>query len=280
MTTTIGIAGITGKFARCLVRSLLSRQDVSIRGYCRDANKAADLASFDQVQIIQGDALDPISVQAFVAGCDVVVCCYLGDNTLMVDGQKLLIDACDKCGVARYVASDWAFDYRKLEFGQVFAKDPMKHILAYLESPEHTVKGVHILVVWEGTTYQNAAEYTAAVCLDPDAIGIQRFLGGRSTTFEISESFEKVYGVKPKLNNLGSLEDLFNLIKKRQTDEPQNIFGYLFLCFQYYALNGQTLLGLELDNQNYPAIEAVDWEGYMRNIPVEGLGGQFQALAA
>lgn len=204
MTTTVGIAGITGKFARLLASHLLKHSDISIRGYCRNASKvSAPLTSSSQVQIIQGEAFDKEQIRAFVSGLGVVVCCYLGDDNLMLEGQKALIDACEENKVPRYIASDWALDYTKLEFGQLFVKDPMKHVKAYLET-KHNVKGVHILVggfmdpvfspffnildpktatfrywgegdeVWEGTSYDNAAEYTAAIARDPTAVGIQK----------------------------------------------------------------------------------------------------------
>lgn len=204
MTITVGIAGINGKFARVLTSSLLKSPDVVVRGYCRDPSKVpASFSSSSQVTLTKGDGFNTSAIRSFVAGCDVVVCCYLGDDKLMVDGQKHLIDACAAEGVPRYVASDWALDYTKLKLGQLFPKDPMIHVKAYLDGQDK-VKGVHILVggfmnpffsppfgifdassntfrfwgtgdeVWEGTTYENAAEYTAAVCMDKNAVGIQK----------------------------------------------------------------------------------------------------------
>lgn len=135
--------------------------------------------------------------------CDVVICAYLGDDTLMVEGQKKLIDSCEASGVPRYIASDWSLDYTKLQLGDLFPKDPMIHVKAYLETKKG-VKGVHVLVggfidplfspffqiwnpetatlkywgdgteIWEGTSYENAAEYTAAVAVDPTATGVQK----------------------------------------------------------------------------------------------------------
>lgn len=121
----------------------------------------------------------------------------------MTDGQKLLIDACEEENVPRYIASDWSVDYTKVELGQLFPKDPMKHVKAYVETKKVT-EGVHILIggfmntllspffgLWdakattvrfwgdgtekfEASTYDNAAEYTAAIALDAHATGIQR----------------------------------------------------------------------------------------------------------
>lgn len=142
------------------------------------------------------------AIRNFSNTCDAVVFCYLGDDKLMVDGQKALIDACEECNVPSYVASDWALDYSKLNLGELFSKDPMIHVKAYLETKK--VQGVHILIggsmepifspffnifdpstdnfrywgngdeLMEGTTDDNAAEFTAAVALDPKATGIVR----------------------------------------------------------------------------------------------------------
>jgi len=125
----------------------------------------------------------------------------------MLDGQKTLIDACIEEKVPRYIASDWSLDFRGLKLGDHPSKDPMKLVQAYLEEKESEgkIKGVHILngafmeVIWapfggrvnvkddsfsyygtgdekiEMTTYEDAANFTAEVALDPTANG---FLNG------------------------------------------------------------------------------------------------------
>lgn len=204
MSITVGIAGITGKFARRVASHLMKNPDVSIRGYCRDPSKVPEsISSSDKVTLFKGDAFDRDAIRTFVQGSDVLICCYLGDDKLMVDGQKILIDICEDVGVPRYIASDWALDYTKLKLGELFPKDPMIHVRAHLASKEK-VKGVHILIggfmepvfspffsildasshtfrflgnggeIMEGTTYDNAAEFTSAVARDTKATGILR----------------------------------------------------------------------------------------------------------
>jgi hypothetical protein len=204
-STTVGIAGITGKFARLLASVLLERYpEVHIRGLARNLSMVeASLTSAPNVQIFQGDAFNTDRVRPFVRGCDVVVCCYLGDDNLMIEGQKILIDIAEEERVSRYVASDWSLDWTKLKMGELFAKEPCQAVNAYLETKK-SIKGVHILVggftdvlfapffgiwdskngtfkywgrgseVWECTSYLNSAEYTAAVCLDREATGTLR----------------------------------------------------------------------------------------------------------
>lgn len=205
MVGTIGIAGITGKFGRSVARHLLATNpELSLRGYCRNPAKLpSTLSSSSRVTIHQGNSDDPAAVRGFVKGCDVVICSYLGDNTLMTDGQRVLIDACEAEKVKRYVASDYSLDFTKLEYGQLFVKDPMKRVKEYLETKHH-VRGVHVLIgvfmetfwsrffgvwngrenklrfwgdgdeKWESTTYDNAAQYVAAVALDESAVGVQK----------------------------------------------------------------------------------------------------------
>ncbi|KAF5863312.1 hypothetical protein ETB97_010310 [Aspergillus alliaceus] len=97
----VGIAGITGKFARRLVTYLLEKDNISILGYCRKPSKASEaFKASSKVELISEDAFDRDTVRSFVQGCHVVVCCYLGNQKLMLDGQKELIDACEDLHVS------------------------------------------------------------------------------------------------------------------------------------------------------------------------------------
>jgi len=203
MAVTVGIAGITGKFARCILANLLKQPSVTVRGYCRDPTKLPpSIQSSPRIHLTKGESGDVQALQSFVRGTDVVICCYLGDNQLMTDGQKKLIDACELEGVKRYIASDYTLDFTKLEYGQLPSKDPMKAVKDYLSTK--TVEGVHVLIgafmdtfwsqwfgiwdpvkvsfsywgtgeeAWESTSYENAAEFVSAVALDDGAIGMQK----------------------------------------------------------------------------------------------------------
>ncbi|KAH9205320.1 hypothetical protein DL95DRAFT_397729 [Leptodontidium sp. 2 PMI_412] len=155
----------------------------------------------------------------------------------MIRAQKLLIDLSEEEKVDRYLASDYTGDYTKLDYGDIVEKDPMKDIKAYLDTKPN-IKGVHVLIgvfvetfldlmgTWDSNTrtirywgtgterrdlmsYRKAAQYVAAVVLDPNAIGILKFLGDRKDIVEIAGDLEAVYKFKPALENYGSLEELY-----------------------------------------------------------------------
>ncbi|CAG8958128.1 hypothetical protein HYFRA_00000474 [Hymenoscyphus fraxineus] len=314
MTATIGIAGITSKFARLLTVHLLRNPSVQIRGYSRDLSKLPlSITSSSRIQLIQGDAFDLSKIHSFVKSCNVVICCYrsdyyLGDDNLMLDGQKNLIDACETEGVPKYIASDWTFDYTKIGLGEIPLKDAMILVKSYLETKDH-VKGVHILTgpfieamlhpilgIWdsaavkfrywgngdevlEGTTYEDAAAFTAAIALDESAVGVKRVLGGASSITQIAASYEKVYGIKPELESLGSLETLHQRVQELAAETPQNPGVYTPLLYQYYIMSGKTLVGPDLDNTTYPTVKAQNWEDFLRLHPKEYLDRSYESAA-
>lgn len=202
---TIGIAGISGKFAQCIIKSLLLNPSVHIKGYCRNASKLPTiLTTHPRIKIVTGSYDDITSIQNFVSGTSVVICCYFASTEVMTNGQKYLINACEAAKVPRYIAGDFSVDHTLIPSSRIhlFPK-PTTKIIEYL-STKKSVKGVHILngalmetfwadffqlydsssrtlsywgtgdEKWEFTTYQTAADYTAAIALDDNAVGIFR----------------------------------------------------------------------------------------------------------
>ena len=243
----------------------------------------------------------------------------------MIDGQQTLIDACIAEGVPRYIASDWSLDFRGLKLGDHPAKDPMKHVQAYLEKKEGEgkIKGVHVLngafmeVVWasflgyvdaekgtfryfgtgdeklEMTTYEDAARFTAEVAVDPNANGFLKggcslelagsrhvlvidlcdilVLGDRKSVKELAQLYEKRYGVKPEIQQMGSLDELYEKMQIAFKNAPQNPFIWMGMFYQFYMQNGSTQLG-ELDNTRYLVVKPVNVEEFLKGHARESLG--------
>jgi len=205
----VAIAGANSKLATLIANHILENYpEIKIHGIARSPEKVdAVIRNSPNVEIFQASASDMNALRQGLKGAEVAMCCYLGDNELMTEGQKTLIDACIDEKVARYIASDWAFDYRGLELGDHPTKDPMILVNAYLEEKEKSgkIKAVHVLngafmemvlgpfnpsfqpkvqryQYWgtgdepmEMTMYADAAAFTAEIAVDPSAVG---FLSG------------------------------------------------------------------------------------------------------
>ncbi|OQE37882.1 hypothetical protein PENCOP_c009G00065 [Penicillium coprophilum] len=307
MPTVVGIAGLTGKFAQCVAQELQAYPDVMIRGYCRSPEKIPESALEKYgIGVIKGDFDDESSIQKFVRGTDIIICCYFGSPEVMTRGQMLLIDACEEAGVPRYIPSDFAVDFTKIPDDALFPKESTKIIMGYLKTKK--VEGVHILVgglletfwndffqiwdpntqsmavwgsgedAWDFTTYKTAAAYTAAVTMDPSAIGIFRFLGDHKSASEIKESFETVYHSELRLNQLGSINDLSNTVQAEFSKSPDDVFKWAPKCFAYWCISGKAYLGEDLDNHKYPHVHPVNLEAFLRSHKLKDLHEADQKL--
>ncbi|UKZ74670.1 hypothetical protein TrVFT333_002340 [Trichoderma virens FT-333] len=215
-----------------------------------------------------------------------------------------LIDACEAEQVPRYVASDWSLDYTKLEPGQLFTKDPMIQVKAYLETKE-TVKGVHILigvffetlfspyfeiydvktktfshwgepgVLFEGTSFGNAADYTARVILDKNATGVKRFVGDTKSLNDITQSYEKVYNVKSDVVVKGSAKELYDKMWRVRQQPSSSPVDYMAMFYQHYIINEQTYVGPYLDI-TYPDVKRLSFEDFMKDVAVDELPNTYQ----
>lgn len=148
-STTIAIAGFTGKLAQLITKSLLSRYPaIRIHGIYRTPSKISfEYLASPNYQVFAADSKDISALRRGLAGSSACICCYLGDGNLVVEGQNALIDACIAANFPKYIASDWSLDFRGLEFGKHPRKDAMKDMKAYIEEKEGEgeFKRAHIL---------------------------------------------------------------------------------------------------------------------------------------
>ncbi|KAL5321973.1 hypothetical protein ACEPPN_009938 [Leptodophora sp. 'Broadleaf-Isolate-01'] len=299
MTATVGLAGLTGKFAQCIAKTLLADPRVSIRGYCRNARKLPEaLLNSPRIEVIEGESNDLEAARKFVHGTDVVICCYFGGADLMVVGQKILIDACDLGNVPRYIAGDFGVDHTKIPTDAPFPKESTRIITEYLKSKN--VQGVHILVgalmetfwsayfqlydaksqtlsywgtgneAWELTTFQTAADYTAAIALDPKSVGVFRFLSDRKTPVEIKHIYDSIYGSQLNLKCLGSTEELTKNVYAAAKSAPDDLSKWGANGFTLWCINGKAYLG-ELDNKIWPQVHSVDLVEFFKTHPLDAL---------
>ncbi|RAO70144.1 uncharacterized protein BHQ10_006156 [Talaromyces amestolkiae] len=255
MQTTVGIAGISGKLAQCLVKELLKYPEIVIRGYCRSLQKLPpSISQSKRIVLIKGGYDDRENARKFVQGSDVVVCCYYGGPELMTHGQEILIDACEDAGVNRYIASDFAVDYTKIPRDAIFPKKSAQIVMEYLTTKK--VSGVHILTgglmetfwsdffglynsdnrsisfwgtgdeQWDLTTCTTAAAYTAALALDRNAKGVFRFRGDRKSIKDIKGIFETVYGIPLHLKQKGSIDELYQTVEESFNMNPEDISSW------------------------------------------------------
>ena len=203
--TRIAVAGFTSRLARRITVNLLQKPGVEVVGICRDPAKVPeDIARNLRVQTWKAEYKDSTTLRKALRGVSTCVCCYHGAESLMVEGQQVLIDACIAESVPRYLASDFSFDFRGLKMGQFPFKDFQITIKDFLQKKESQgrMQPVHILVggfieavltpfmgildpesktirywgtgdePWDMTSMEDIARFTAEVACDQNATGV------------------------------------------------------------------------------------------------------------
>ncbi|PVH75145.1 NAD(P)-binding protein [Cadophora sp. DSE1049] len=274
MPLLVAVAGVSGRFGRCIVQELLKKPDILVRGLVRDSSKVpAAIRSSPAFELLEGDVTDVGTIRQLVNGADVMISALMGSDLFMFEAQKQLIDLAEEANVYKYLQGK-------------------------------TIKGVHVLIgafldtfwtqwfgvwnpeelslsfwgtgdeVWELTSYENTAEFVAEVALDSNASGIQKqFVGERISVRGIAATFEKVHGHKPSLKRLGSLNDLKAVIDSTNKDENPMLWLPLtcYRFYQYYCSNGQTHTGTGALKTPYPGLRHEDVKEYLQTHSLESL---------
>jgi putative NADH-flavin reductase len=98
----VAIFGSTGSIGRHLVEQALEKEH-TVTAFARDPAKL-DI-EHPNLTAVQGDALDPVSVEKAVDGQDAVICA-LGagaKGAIRTDGTRNIVQAMEKAGVSRFV---------------------------------------------------------------------------------------------------------------------------------------------------------------------------------
>jgi hypothetical protein len=77
--------------------------------------------------------------------------------------------------------------------------------------------------------------------------------------------------VKPDIQHMGSLDDLYEKMQVAFKNSPGNPFAWMGMFYQYYIQNGSTSLG-KLDNERYTSVKPVTVEEFLKAHTKESLG--------
>jgi hypothetical protein len=294
--TSVLLAGAGGNLGRMIAEALAATNEADLRLLIRPESKekVADLADGGAV-VHFGDLNDVASLKRAVEGVDVVVSVVQGGPETIVDGQLALLQASAAAGVRRFVPSDFSYDFFNLAQGENINSDWRRSFADASQQARGQTEVVHVLNgcfldrnvlfgflgafdfsngnlnIWgdgkelmDFTTYRDTASYTAAAAIDARPLPSRFNIAGDSLDAEgLAQAYTAGSGTPIKVRQLGTLDDLDNLIAERQAADPANLFGFLPLMYWRGMLNGKGKLG-ELANARYPGIKPLSVAEYVR----------------
>jgi hypothetical protein len=241
MAKIIVVAGATGNLGERICKNLRG-QGAEVRALVRSNSSIEKVNHLQKsgIQVVRVNMHDVEEVAAACQGASCLVSALAGLREVIIDTQKILLDAAVKAGVPRFIPSDYSVDFTKFSDGENRNLDLRREFHTYLdtkpiaattifngaftdlltnEMPLLFFKQKRVLywgkadhLMWF-TTIENTAEYTAQVALDPTTPRFLRIAGDQISPREIKESVSKITGEHFRLFRAGGPGLLSFLIK-------------------------------------------------------------------
>jgi uncharacterized protein YbjT (DUF2867 family) len=286
MAATIIVAGATGNLGGRIVAALV-RRGASVRALVRNGTAEDRLAKLRGlgVEIAAVDMADTAALTRALGDATVVVSALQGLRDVIVDAQSRLLDAAIAAGVGRFIPSDYAADFFKLDDGENRNFDLRRAFHRRLDHAE--IKATSVLngafmelltygmplfdrkarkVSYYGepdqlldfTTMDNTADFTAAAAMDPNAPAVLRIAGDQITARQLAALAEKLTGTPFELVRAGSLDDLKGYIAHERAAHPETeneeFPRWQQAQYMHNMQSGRAKLD-PLDNDRYPDVK-------------------------
>jgi len=283
------LAGATGNLGSRIARALRQR-GASVRAIVRPGTSAERLNRLreQQVEIVEADLHAHAGIVRACQGASCVVSTLLGLHPTLIDAQGALLDAAVEAGVPRFIPSDYAMDFNKIEpglnrnfdlhreFKERLDRAPIRSTsilngafmnLLTGEAPLVLFK-LHRVLYWgqnpdqllDFTTMEDTAVFTAEAALDPEAPPVLRIAGEQISAAGLAVVASEVVGEPFRLLRGGSLKRLQRMIGITRALTPNSEAPFPVwqgMQYLYCMFEGSGLL-TPLDNQRYPNLH---WTG-------------------
>lgn len=283
MAPTIAVAGATGNLGMRLVRALRERgaEVVALVRTATDGTKVAELERLGG-KAVEVDLATATDVAEAMKGATCVVSVLAGLHDVIVERQKVLLEAAILAAIPKFIPSDFSTDFTALtpgenrnfdlrrEFHQTLDVAPIASTAifngAFAEILTYNVPLLdfkeRVVGYWENpdwhidfTTMDNTAAFTAAAALDPDTPKSLRIASFQVSPNDLVAFTARTFGTPYELVRLGSLEDLRAYNKHERAAHPQGE-NELYAKWQQsqYVQSMFSTHHESLDNDRYPGL--------------------------
>ncbi|GGE46130.1 nucleoside-diphosphate-sugar epimerase [Pedobacter psychrotolerans] len=286
MKKTILVAGATGNLGNRICRELIKR-DADVSAIVRTATDPEKIVALKDigVKVILADLNNIGEITDACSDIACVVSALAGLDDVIIDLQKRILDGAIQAGVPRFIPSDFCTDYNNLVPGENRNFDLRRQFKTYLDSTSIEATSIfngafadilkyytpilnlkdRSIGYWgekedwklDFTTMDDTAAFTAAVAMDDHAPRDLQIASFQISPRMIWTDIKEITGQEFRMQQLSSLEDFAEFIKKQRADHPAGE-NELYAKWQQaqYMYSMFTTHHHQLANQRYPDI---DW---------------------
>jgi len=248
MKKIILIAGATGNLGLRIANALAS-SDVTVRALVRSNSNADKITSLEKlgVEICKVDNWSIDEIKSHCIGVSCVVSVLAGLRDVVIDSQKVLLDAAIAAGVPRFIPSDYSLDFTNFSNGENRNLDLRREFHSYLDKCPIAATSIFngafmellldempmivfnkkLVIYWGNgdykwgfTTMDNTAAYTANVAIDDNSPRYLRIAGDMIAPREVRNVISEITGSKYKLIRIGGQGLLGLFIKMARLFSP------------------------------------------------------------
>lgn len=285
MKQIILVAGATGNLGERITRALLD-QGAEVRAIVR---QGSDLQKINHLEQLGANVypVDMTNVDQVAAACkdaSCVVSALAGLREVIIDTQRVLLDAAVKAGVPRFIPSDYAIDFTKFpdgnnrnldwrrEFHTYLDKAPVKATSIYCGGFMDMLTGQMPLIMFKQklimywgkadhpmllTSVANTATFTAHAALDADTPRSLWIAGDQPTPRDLQSVMTDLTGKKFRMirsGGQGFLNFLIKVIRKMSPGENELYPAWQGMQYMSNMIDEKSKLG-RIDNDRYPGMK-------------------------
>lgn len=284
MNKIILVAGATGNLGLRIVKYLLN-QAAEIRVVVRSNSDIEKINILEELGV-KLYKVSNWSLGELISPCRDVSCvvsCLAGLREVVIDAQKVLLDAAIEAGVPRFIPSDYSLDFTKFSYGENRNLDLRREFHEYVDKTTIAATSVfngafaelltnempviffkHKIIVywgnpdhkWGFTTMDNTAEYTAKVALDSSSPRYLRIAGDLVNPREVKDTASAITGQKFRLIRPGGKRLLAAIIKISRKIAPgkEELYpAWQGMQYMHNMIDERSIIA-QLDNDRYPEI--------------------------
>ena len=293
MKNKILVAGATGNLGERIVRALVQK-GASVSAVVRATTDSAKVNHLESLGV-NVHRLQQWNIAELTAACRDVSCvvsALAGLRPVIIDAQKMLVEASIASGVPRFIPSDYSLDFTAFRHGENRNLDLRREFHRYLDQTPITSTSIfngafmdlltgdmpmiffkqkwvlhwgdknHRLLF---TTMDDTAAYTANVALDTSSPRYLRIAGDRISPSEIRTVLNEMTGEKFKRIRTGKQTMLGIIIKLAKTFSPSKDELYPAwqgMQYMHNMIDKRSVIS-RLDNDRYAGMHWTDVKKYL-----------------
>jgi nucleoside-diphosphate-sugar epimerase len=279
------VAGATGDLGTRIVKALLNK-GVEVRAVVRSVSDINKIASLKKIgaDVYNVDNWNLAELVKACSGVSCVVSSLAGLREVIIDAQKVLLDAAIAAGVPRFIPSDYSLDFTRFSYGENRNLDLRREFHEYLDSKPIASTSIFngafaelltsempviffkpkLVLYWGGgdnrwlfTTKDDTALYTANAAIEQSTPRYLRVAGDQISPREMKDVLSEITGKKFRLLRTGGQGLLGSIIKITRKFSPgDNNLYPAWQGMQYmHNMIDQRSKTEKLDNNRYPEMK-------------------------